>query len=166
MSIQVMTGHAVFRAGLNLPEHRQLFDYWASLNHNGCSPCRTAFNPSAVARLLPSLLLIDVADPIADSTVRLAGTRIVDMHQGEITGSKISALDWGGPADYWLSGLETTAAENLPSSGAYSFKGRSGYSAVRYWLRLPLRNRSDDVKIVLCHDVMASEATLRRIVTI
>jgi hypothetical protein len=150
-----MTGNAAFRQGLALPEHRQLFDYWVSLHAGSSMPCRSDLRPAAIARLLPSVTLIDIEKPVAKSRIRLAGTRIVEHYHAEITGRTLDELGWGEHHGYWLAAIDEAAASCKPAAGVLS-NPRS--NLMHHWLRLPLRNRTDHVAIVLCHDIQVAVA--------
>ena len=84
-----------FRAQLVVPEQRQLYDYWLSCGGGKPMPCRSDINPADIPRLLPFVSLIEVAEDVKQSRVRLAGTRLRDVFDREITGLTIDDLDLG-----------------------------------------------------------------------
>ena len=149
-----------FRAQLVVPEHRQLFDYWLECCAGKPMPCRADINPSRMARLLPGISLINVASDLCKSTVRLAGTRLREIHDREITGQTIEALDWGDKRDYWLTAYRRTAEEGVPTQGVLKGPRLQKEHLVQYWLRLPL-GKSDgngQAEMILGHDYFAHVA--------
>ncbi len=150
-----MTGRdsGAFRSSLALPEHRQLFDYWQSLGRDNQVPCRSDFDPAGVARLLPSLFLVDVTTPIADSTIRLAGTKLRETYQREITGLRIADFQLQENGDYWLEAYRSTVMDRRPVHGVVERRDRAGRLVAQHWLKLPLRHRKPDIDIVICFDI-------------
>src|SRR5262245_41246659 len=70
------------------PRVRRLFEYWRSIWPDSTAlPGRGAFDPLAVAALLPHLILIDVIGRPPRFRYRLIGTRMVDALNGDLTGS-------------------------------------------------------------------------------
>ena len=142
-----------------MPEHRQLFDYWTSLL-DGQLPCRSNFKPAQVPRLLPGLFLVDVARPLAKSRIRLAGTKLREIYDREITGHHILDLDHSDHHGYWLDAYRVAVEELRPSSGIVTCVTRSARVMHQHWLKLPLRNRADSIDIVLCLDVFVETAEI------
>ena len=142
-----------FRAQLALPEHRQLFDYWLERQSDSQLPMRKDFNPVDFPRLLPGISLIDVDDDISKCRVRLAGTRLRDVFDREITGMQINDLDWGDRRSYWLTAYEHTVTKCMPTQGVVRGPRVHKEHLVQYWLKLPL-STSDGQKVdmILCHD--------------
>jgi hypothetical protein len=89
------TGSKAFRAQLVVPEMRQLYDYWLERAGERAYPARHDINPCHVPRLLSGISLIDVAADITQSKIRLAGTRLREVYDREITGLAIGSLPWG-----------------------------------------------------------------------
>ncbi len=152
-------GGKAFRAQLVVPEQRQLYDYWLELAGNTPMPARAAFNPARLPRLLPGISLIDVSDPIDRCRVRLAGTRLREIFDREITGRRISDLGWGEKQGYWLEAYRRTILSAEPTQGILQGPMLGKEHVVQYWLKLPLRTTSMAVGMVLCFDhfVPASE---------
>ncbi len=153
------TGSKAFRAQLIVPEQRQLYDYWLEQAGANAMPARSDINPCHVPRLLSGISLVDVADDIEQSRVRLAGTRLREVYDREITGLCIGALQWGNRRDYWMAAYRRTIEDALPTQGVLRGPQVNKEHVVQYWLRLPLRTASDNVGMVLCYDyfVPASE---------
>jgi PAS domain len=148
-----------FRAQLVVPEHRQLFDYWLHCCGGRRVPCRGDIKPSQIPRLLPGISLIDVAEDLAKSTVRLAGTRLREIHDREITGLTVEALEWGNKHEYWLAAYRRTVEQGEPTQGVLKGPRVQKDHMVQYWLRLPIsREGNGSVDMVLGHDFFAPAA--------
>lgn len=148
-----------FRAQLVVPEQRLLYDYWLGRCVNAALPARADINPADIARLLPGISLIEVASDIGQCRVRLAGTRLREIYDREITGLHLCDLAWGGKADYWTTAYQRTITQGLPTQGVVRGPQLHKEHVVQYWLKLPLRTTSDAVSMVLCYDyfIPASE---------
>lgn len=127
-----------FRAQLVVPEQRQLYDYWLSRAQGGSLPGRADINPAHIPRLLPYISLIDVGAKIETSRVRLAGTRLRDVFDREITGLSIDDLDLGAKRDYWMAAYRRTAVDGKPTQGIVRGPRVNKEHLVQYWIRLPL----------------------------
>lgn len=121
-----------------VPEQRQLYDYWLSRTEQGALPTRAGINPADIPRLLPFISLIDVSDTLEVSRVRLAGTRLRDVFDREITGLSIDDLDLGSKRDYWLAAYRHTAVDGKPTQGIVRGPRVNKEHLVQYWIRLPL----------------------------
>jgi hypothetical protein len=142
-----------FRAQLVVPEHRQLFDYWLQCCAGRKMPTRNDIKPTQVPRLLSGISLIDVAADLGLSTIRLAGTRLREIHDREITGLTIESLDWGNKRDYWMTAYRRTIERCEPTQGVLQGPRLHKEHMVQYWLRLPVcREENGKVDIVLGHD--------------
>lgn len=155
-------GGKAFRAQLVVPEQRQLYDYWLELAGNAPMPARKSFSPARLPRLLPGISLVDVADPIEKSRVRLAGTRLRDIFDREITGSCIFELDWGEKRDYWLEAYRRTIMDGEPTQGILQGPKQGKEHVVQYWLKLPLRTAGSAASMVLCFDHFVPASELAR----
>lgn len=145
-----------FRAQLVVPEQRQLYDYWLSCANGKELPARSDINPAQIPRLLPYLSLLDVAADIEASRVRLAGTRLRDVYDREITGLPLSEIDLGSKRDYWLAAYRHTAFDAKPTQGIVRGPLLNKEHLVQYWLRLPLVSETGSVNMVLGLDVFLS----------
>ena len=152
-------GGRAFRAQLVVPEQRQLYDYWLELAKTRQLPSRADFNPARLPRLLPGISLIDVVKPLENCRIRLAGTRLREIYDREVTGLCISELDWRDKRDYWLEAYNRTVDAAEPTQGVLQGPMLGKEHVVQYWLRLPLRTDGRGVGMVLCFDhfVPASE---------
>lgn len=77
-----------FAAGLEAPEHRQLFDYWRSKAPAGRLPGRRHLDPVDIPRLLPWIILYDVdwREGAPRFRFRLVGTGNVQRYGRDATG--------------------------------------------------------------------------------
>jgi hypothetical protein len=147
------TERVAFRAQLMLPEQRQLFDYWCDKHQGKALPCRADINPVHFPRLLPGISLVDVAGEIAESRIRLAGTRLRDVFDREITGLQLEELGWGERRSYWMTAYEHTVRRSMPTQGIIRGPLVHKEHLVQYWLKLPLaRIAGGRAEMVLCLD--------------
>jgi hypothetical protein len=148
-----------FRAQLVVPEQRQLYDYWLNCAAGKPMPQRCDINPADIPRLLPHISLIDVDEELDRSRVRLAGTRLRDVYDREITGLSIAELDLGGKHDYWMAAYRHTILDGRPTQGIVRGPRVNKEHLVQYWIRLPLAAGSGPgVGMVLCLDCFLSAA--------
>ncbi len=147
-----------FRAQLVVPEQRQLYDYWLAKAGTSRMPGRGDIVPCEIPRMLSGISLIEVRDDIGQSRVRLAGTRLREIYDREITGLTLADLDWGDKRDYWLAAFERTIKDCLPTQGVVRGPRLHKEHMVQYWLRMPLRTTSNGVGMVLCFDYFMSAA--------
>lgn len=127
-----------FRAQLVVPEQRQLYDYWLGCAGGKELPARADINPAQIPRLLPFISLTDVSQDIERSRVRLAGTRLRDVYDREITGLEINDLDHGAKRDYWMAAYRHTAIDGKPTQGILRGPLVNKEHLVQYWIKLPL----------------------------
>ena len=148
-----------FRAQLVVPEQRQLYDYWVAKAGSSRMPSRADIVPGEIPRMLSGISLVEVRDTaIGNSRVRLAGTRLREIYDREITGLTLDDLDWGDKRSYWLAAFERTISEGLPTQGVVKGPRLHKEHMVQYWLRLPLRYLGAGVGMVLCFDYFMSAA--------
>jgi hypothetical protein len=154
-----MTSAQAFRAQLVVQEQRQLYDYWLSLATQNNIPARADINPARLPRLLPGMSLIDVAETLEDCRVRLAGTRLRDIYDREVTGLRLAELPHATKHDYWMAAYRRTIDLATPTQGVVRGPIVNKEHVVQYWLKLPLRTSGEKVGMVLCYDyfIPASE---------
>jgi hypothetical protein len=142
-----------FRAQLVVPEQRQLYDYWLEKAAGRSMPSRADIKPTQIQRILPSISLVDVHVELGKSRIRLAGTRLREIYDREITGMCIEDLDWGDKRDYWLASYRRTVEEGVPTQGIIRGPRNHKEHLVQYWLKLPLCGEDcDQIRILLCYD--------------
>jgi hypothetical protein len=150
------TVNIAFRAQLVVPEQRQLYDYWLDCA-TGAIPTRADINPSCIPRLLPYITLVDVCNDIGKSKVRLAGTRIRDVYDREITDLCLDELDFGDKRSYWMAAYKHTANEGKPTQGIVRGPRVNKEHLVQYWLKLPLAHADKPgIAMILCLDYFLS----------
>ena len=71
--IAVMPAERLY-AGLQLEEHRLLFDYWEKIRGKFPMPSRADFDPVDIPRLLPHIGLADIVQPGPRFRYRVVGT--------------------------------------------------------------------------------------------
>jgi hypothetical protein len=144
---------SAFRAQLVVPEQRQLYDYWLEKAAGRKMPARADISPLQIPRILPSVSLVDIEPELGKSRVRLAGTRLREIYDREITGLCIEDLDWGDKRDYWIASYRRTVEEGVPTQGIIRAPRNHKEHLVQYWLRLPLcTDTQNEIKILLCYD--------------
>lgn len=148
------TSDAAFRAQLVLSEQRQLYDYWCTKGGTKAIPYRADICPADIPRLLPNISLIEIeCDPFR-FRFRLAGTRIREIFDREVTGLYVNDFDWDKNRDYWLRNYRRIFETHKPAQGVIRGPGAEKDHLAQFWLRLPLRTCSRDPGMFLCHDAM------------
>ncbi len=146
-----------FRAQLVVPEQRQLYDYWLNCASGKAMPVRGDINPADIPRLLPYVSLVDVAADLCRCRIRLAGTRLRDVYDREITGLCIEDLDLGPKPDYWMAAYRHTAQDGKPTQGIVRGPRVNKEHLVQYWIKLPLAAaEGQGVAMILCLDYFLS----------
>jgi hypothetical protein len=146
----------VFRAQRVVPEQRQLFDYWTEKSGKRAMPSRKDINPAHIPRVLSGISLVDVSPDKASCRIRLAGTRLREIYDREVTGLQIEELDWGDKHDYWIAAYRRTIDEGKPTQGVIRGPRTHKEHLVQYWLKLPLASETGDVGMLLCYDYFQS----------
>jgi hypothetical protein len=146
----------VFRAQLVVPEQRQLFDYWTEKSGKRAMPSRKDINPAHIPRVLSGISLVDVSPDKASCRIRLAGTRLREIYDREVTGLQIEELDWGDKHDYWIAAYRRTIDEGKPTQGVIRGPRTHKEHLVQYWLKLPLASETGAVGMLLCYDYFQS----------
>lgn len=141
-----------FRAQLVIAEQRQLYDYWLERAAEATMPARRDIRPADIPSLLPNISLIDIEPAPRRFRFRLAGTRVRDIYDREVTGLYVDDLDWGGQAPYWQAVHDRVAASGLPSQGVVRSPRAAKNHLVHFWLRLPLATDSSEPGMILCYD--------------
>lgn len=137
-----------------MSEQRQLYDYWVDKAAGREMPGRADIHPGHFARLLPHVSLVDVGAEDHSCKVRLAGTRLREVYDREITGLAVSDLEWGDKRDYWLAAYRRTIEEGKPTQGVVVGPVMNKEHLVQYWLKLPLqRFGANEVGMILCLDI-------------
>ncbi len=136
-----------------MPEQRQLYDYWIEKAAGRAMPDRSDIHPTHFPRLLPNISVIEI-DPLnGDCRIRVAGSRLRDVYDREITNLLITELDLGDKRDYWMAAYQRTIEEGKPTQGVIRGPRVDKEHLVQYWLKLPLScNGGEGVGKLLCLD--------------
>jgi hypothetical protein len=123
----------------------QLFRYWSEIRGSRQAPFRSDLSPAAIARLLPSVMLLETG-PDANLRFRLAGTRLCAIFCEELKGEPF--LDLFRPSDRQtlrkiLGAVENRIAIAVADVTARNAEGRAADIEV---LLLPMQ---DDPTVVL-----------------
>ena len=121
-------------------------------------PSRGDISPADFPQLLPLISLIDVEHVSQRFRIRLAGTRLREIYDREITGAYLDDLDWGDMTEYWLSAYERVVQARKPAQGMVRGPRKSKDHLVQFWLRLPLSNDGRRVSMILCYDAFVPSA--------
>jgi hypothetical protein len=149
-----------FRAQLIIAEQRQLYDYWATVAAGRIMPAREDISPAHFPRLLPFVTLLERSG--ARLKVRLAGTRLRDIYEREITGLFLDELDWGEKKTYWDAVYDHVVKTSRPAQGVVRGPRLEKDHLVQFWLRLPLLHDDRPAGMILCHDTFVSAQMLPR----
>ena len=144
--------HIALRTQLVVPEQRQLFDYWLQQAAGRDMPARSDISPAHFPRLLPFISLIDVESPAGPYRFRLAGTRLREIYEREITGLCLDDLDWGDKHQYWMQAYRRIVTGRKPAQGIVRGPRVHKEHLVQYWLRLPLSVGKKGVGMILSYD--------------
>jgi hypothetical protein len=155
-AVKLKSASTVFRAQLIVPEQRTLFDYWTQKSGGRTMPCRADINPAHIPRVLSGISLVDVSPDKVRCRIRLAGTRLREIYDREITGLFIEDLDWGDKHDYWIAAYRRTIEEGKPTQGVVRGPRTHKEHLVQYWLKLPLATANNEVGMLLCYDYFQS----------
>lgn len=142
-----------FRAQLVIAEQRQLFEYWLDRAAGAAMPARRDIRPADIPHLLPNISLMDILRSPCRMRFRLAGTRVRDIYDREVTGLYLDDIDWGGQADYWRTAHQRVAETGRPAQGVVRSLRGSKDHLVHFWLRLPLVTDGPEPSMILGYDV-------------
>lgn len=153
-----MTFGLALRAGLVFREQRQIYDYWLSCAHMRPMPSRGDIDPCSMRNHLPQISLIDISDGLKGATFRLAGSKLRDVYGLEVTGKRLSDLEWGEKREYWQDIYQNVVDKRCPQMGSVSGPLQRREHVKLYWLRLPLSDDGVRVNKILCHDIVVPHA--------
>jgi hypothetical protein len=154
--VSFKSANTVFRAQLIVPEQRQLFDYWVEKSGSRAMPDRSDINPCHFPRMLPGVSLIEIQPESDRLRIRLAGTRLREIYDREVTGCYVDDLDWGDKRDYWVAAFHRAVTERKPTQGVLRGPRLHKEHLVQYWLKLPLSTGGEGVGMLLCFDSFQS----------
>jgi hypothetical protein len=134
-----------------ISDQLQLYDHWVAIARGRAMPDRRDIAPSAFPRLLPCISLLERGDR-GRLRVRLAGTRLRELFDREITGLYIDDCDWGATAGYWQAVYDHLSNTCLPAQGVVRGPLLHKEHLVHFWLRLPLLHDGIPAAMILGHD--------------
>lgn len=144
-----------------MPEQRQLFEYWLEKAAGRAMPSRADIHPSHFAKLLPGISLVEAQSHDGRCRIRLAGTRLREIYEREITGLYVDELDWGDKKDYWSAAFDRAVNEGKPAQGVVRAPHLNKEHLVQYWLKLPLAVEGQPgVGMLLCLDCFQGASSL------
>jgi hypothetical protein len=149
-----------FRAQLIIAEQRELYDYWAALAAGRNMPAHEDISPAHFPRLLPFISLIERVG--TRLKVRLAGTRLRDIYEREITGLFLDEIDWGEKKAYWDAVYDHVTKTLRPAQGVVRGPRVDKDHLVQFWLRLPLSHDNTPAGVLLCYDTFVSAQAVPR----
>jgi hypothetical protein len=158
--VSTETSNVAFRAQLIIAEQRQLYDYWASIAAGRSMPSRDDVSPAHFKHLLPFISLLERVD--GRLRVRLAGTRLRDIYEREITGLFLDEIDWGEKQTYWDAVYDHVTKTLRPAQGVVRGPRLDKNHLVQFWLRLPLLHEGTPAGMILCYDTFVSAQMLPR----
>lgn len=121
-------------------------------------PERADISPTHFPRLLPFISIVQIDTVSNRYKIRLAGTRLRDFYDQEITGHYVDELDWGDKREYWIAAYTRIIEEAKPAQGIVRGPRVQKEHLVQFWLKLPLMVGSAGVGMVLCYDTFVSAA--------
>ncbi len=154
--------------------HRELVQYWMSKCKDGQLPGRQDIHPRDFIKHLPTISLIEIdeadqtsdspqedvahtaANPDAHYKMRLAGTGLRDIYEGEITGKTLSEVYPEAQAQYWRQQLSEVRERAKPAAGAAPLDWKGKDHLVQLWLRLPLASDGKRVNMILAFDAVVA----------
>lgn len=141
--------------------HRQLtalYDYWLQRRGDRIAMLRADLDPVEIPRLLPQLILSEVADGGRSIRYRLVGTDIVTAHGSDYTGKTIEELTTGSTVAFTktIYGIVVTQGVPVYSEGNFRWAGKEHRWTKR--LHLPLTRDGVTIDMVLAGQVFEERA--------
>lgn len=118
--------------------NRQALDYWIKIRGTRPMPSRADLDPLDIRKLLPNVLLIDVAHNPLDFRYRLIGTKIVSQLNNDHTGKWMSEIPHQKPPSKIWSSCETVVTEKIPMTTEVPYEGRNKDFSVSEDIVMPL----------------------------
>ncbi|MBT3371217.1 MAG: PAS domain-containing protein [Rhodospirillaceae bacterium] len=148
---------------------RQTLDYWRRLCGQRRMPARKDLNPADIPRLLPKLMLAEVANPTAKTgpnshagnatasalvqapqfRFRLVGTEVTGQFGTELTGLRLSEVDYGAQADAVAALYRRVLDCGEPQFARIDFTLGPGLPVQMEHLLLPLSDDGSHVNMIL-----------------
>lgn len=142
-----------FRGRIRHPDLRGLYDFWLARRGGRIALLRADLDPTAIPRLLRSLILAEVGDGGRAIRYRLVGTDIVAAHGFDYTGQTVQELTGGSTLDYTYALYGPVVARGVPvySEGRFRWPGREYRWTKR--LHLPLSRDGSAIDLALSGQV-------------
>ena len=135
------------------PPLAEVYRYWQSLPLRGGLPSWSDFDMVEIpTELIPSTLVIDVADRMEDNRFRFWGSGMTQVHGTDNTGNCPYDLQPPELGERILKDQTAIVETRQPSAGVYGFVSARGYQEAQSLLRLPLSDtgeRVDQIVIVV-----------------
>lgn len=100
-------------------------------------------------KLLPSLLVLDIAEPVKNSVYRYWGRELTYIHGADLTGKSPYDLTPQALADQLLADHSKVVANRKPLCGHYIFETFDHYKLTHSMIRLPLSSDGETVSNIL-----------------
>lgn len=149
----MLAGNAL-RHQMILPEQQAIYDYWRTKCKGEALPTREDIDPTDLFAYLPTITMMEVCNQAEceQYKFRLAGTRFYDIYKTELTGQYVSDMPEGSRRAYWNRVLSRVTERRRPSAGVVrsALSGRTHMA--QFWIRLPLVDENNRVKVILGFD--------------
>ena len=117
-------------------------------------PARKDLNPADIPRLLPNLMLADVAGQTAEAQApqirfRLVGTEVVGRFGCELTGCRLSEIDYGAQAGDIAAQYYRAVDSGEPQFARFEIYQSPNYVIRMQQLLLPLSDDGAKVNMIM-----------------
>lgn len=131
------------------PYLKQAYAYWEGKRVGRKLPSRADIDPAEMKPFLAHTLLVDVSyDPIS-FTIRLAGTRLADIHGYELTGMNLESVDLGNQRAQIISEYLMTVESGEPCYFTHKYQTAIGKLLNYERLLMPLSSDGESVDMLL-----------------
>lgn len=132
----------------------EMYAYWQRKRGDRAMPGRSDIDPAEIKRLLPGMLLVDIAlapDGTPDFVYRLVGTREVEMRGHDPTGKRVADAYYGKSADEVTGCYRRVVDVRSPflDDDCYHLPGQEWSPAASIYL--PLSGDGTNVNMVLVY---------------
>ena len=141
-------------------EQRRLYEYWRTRRAAPALPARGDIDPRDFKDILGFISLVDVIENEPRYRVRLAGTRLRDIYDQDITGKALDDLPWGAQKDYWRQAHDAVVARRRPVCGSAPMNWPGREHLTQSWIKMPLSEDGQRVSMILSFDTFAPHARL------
>lgn len=129
--------------------NQQACAYWGRIRGQKRIPLKRDFDPAAVPRVLPSVILLDVLWPGPEFRYRLMGTRWVDHFDRDYTGQFMRAIEHQRPPSRIWDALSSVAECASPAAPDIPYVGSLfGNRSIEVFIA-PLSNEGEQVDYLL-----------------